>query len=264
MSTPEEILIQKIIYTAFFVPLLLCGVLIWFLVFYQKKKYATQLREKDLIISRQEALQIERTRIAGEMHDELGGGLTSIKFLSQSILRKVVDENEKSRVQKIVQHAETLVANMSEIIWAMNSGFDTLESLIAYTRRFAFDFLEDHQFQLDFNIEGNPLGYEFSGEKRRNIFLIIKESLHNAVKHSQGNKMAITFDIKNELEIEIVDDGKGFEQNPADLGNGINNMKDRAKKLNGMIAWTGTNGTRIMIKIPLPERDITPSEIKVI
>lgn len=241
--------LNYLIYSSFFTPLLLSAVLIWFIVFYQKKKLANQLREKDLIIEKQKALEAERTRIAAEMHDDLGGGLTTIKFLGQKVMRKM-DGEDREKVGKIVSHTQNLVSNMSEIIWAMNAGFDTYESLVAYTRRFASQYLEEHEIALDFKSPKEIEDFTLTGEKRRNIFLIVKEALHNTVKYAQATKVKIEFIPNGAIDIKIQDNGIGFPSEDSVLGNGLKNMKIRAGNLNGEVDYKNDNGAIVHIRIP--------------
>ena len=256
MSDPEAALVQKIIYTSFFVPLILSGVLVWFIVFYQRKKNEALLREKDLIIKRQNALELERTRIASEMHDDLGGGLTSIKFLSQKLLRKIDGDQNKQQAQKIVSQAQELVGNMSEIIWAMNAGFDTLESLIAYMRRYTFDYLEDYDIEVKYEVLGTVENIPLTGERRRNIFLVLKEALHNIIKHAKCSIVNVRFEIAHEnLKVFIIDNGVGLDETKTKLGNGLNNMKKRIEDINGGFSVETKNGTNILCVIPLVKQE---------
>ena len=196
------------------------------------------------------ALTAERTRIAGEMHDDLGGGLTTIKFLSQRLQRKIPDKIHKTQLNKIVDHSQSLVNNMSEIIWAMNAGFDTLLNLVAYSRRYAFEYLEPYEIDLQFDVSGEINDIELTGEKRRNLFLVIKEALHNVVKYSEAKTATISFDIKeNNLHLTISDNGVGFGEQINQFGNGLNNMKERILSMNGKIDINGKDGVRIEIWI---------------
>jgi len=156
-------------------------------------------------------------------------------------------------MQKIVNNAQTLVSNMSEIIWAMNAGFDTLDNLVAYSRRFAFEFLEDHDIKLEFNVDDKIEGISLTGEQRRNIFLVIKEALNNTVKHAQASYVKIKFEVSDNLAIHISDDGIGLKKENS-LGNGLNNIKKRIVLLNGKTTFQSKNGTHINITIPLPKK----------
>ena len=246
-----------IILASFVMPIGLSIGLIWFFISYQKRKSEYQLSLKDeelkrqaLIIEKQSALSEERTRIASEMHDDLGGGLTTIKFLSQKVLRKSEDEGIKNQVKKIVTQSETLVNNMSEIIWAMNAGFDTLSSLISYSRRYAHEYLETHGIELSFKVDGKATNIKLSGTERRNIFLVIKELLHNTVKHAQASIVNIKFVVDAEgLKIEINDNGTGITEED-ELGNGLKNMKVRMEKIGGTYAHENEKGLRTKLTLP--------------
>src|SRR5690606_22154964 len=137
---------------------------------YKRKieKKNQQLREQSLIIEKQMAVEAERTRIATEMHDDLGSGLTKIRYLSERALKNTQDPEEIAEIKSIAEQSNTLVTNMSEIIWALNSRFDTTENLIGYLRRYIVEYLEEHRIPYDLNIENDITDIPVTGEKRRN------------------------------------------------------------------------------------------------
>jgi len=271
MSPADHALLNKVIYTSVFVPLLLCGLLIWFLIHYQKKRHQSEMQQKEdelrisqLKLEKQTALQNERTRIASEMHDDLGGGLTTIKFLGQKMLRKIDDIEQKSQLNKIVDNSKALVSNMSEIIWAMNAGFDTLDNLVAYCRRYASEYLGDHNLQLSYQGLSGDSSIEFSGEKRRHVFLLYKELLHNIVKHADATKVHISWDLdSNNIALVVTDDGVGMnavlDNIDMEGGNGLRNMKARMQQLGGEISWKTDKGTITEIQLPLSSLSILAS-----
>ncbi len=234
--------------------LLISGLIYLIFWFYYKRQLREKdlaLREANLIISQQKALSEERTRIAAEMHDDLGGGLTSIRFLSQKVLRIVTNEGLKNQVARIVNLSEGLVNNMSEIIWAMDSGLDSLSSLISYVRRYTHEYLEDYDIEPSFKVIGKPtIGIPLSGHQRRNIFLVVKEAIHNTVKHAQASALLIQFNAGEDLIITIKDNGIGF---PIDhfKGNGLSNMKKRVEALGGNITFSDNKGLDIQINVSL-------------
>ena len=233
--------------------LLLSGILYYLFRSYYKRQLREKelaLREANLTISKQKALAHERTRIAAEMHDDLGGGLTRIRFLSQRVLRTVTNNDLKSQVTKIVDLSEGLVRNMGEIIWAMDAGFDTLSSLISYVRRYAYEYLEDYGIDLTFDVQGQSTGIKLTGQQRRNVFLVIKEAIHNAVKHANTKYLTIEFQIADELKVCIKDKGIGIK-NQVTNGNGLNNMRKRVEMLGGTIEIQNNGGTIITFNVPL-------------
>lgn len=266
MSPEEQELINKIIYTAFIVPTLLSALLIWFMVFYQKKRHSrtlekkeSQLREQQLIIDKKEALQKERDRIASEMHDDLGSGLTTIRFLSERAIKSTVDVAEREKLENISQQSQKLVSNMSEIIWAMNSRFDNSESTFAYIRRYAAEYCAVNEKKIQFDFLDDESENIITGEQRRNLFLIIKEILHNMVKYSKANNCCLTGSIKNnKLECSILEvGGVGFKDQTDNLGNGLRNIQNRIDKIDGQIQYSKSKeGFLINIQFPLKNEDI--------
>lgn len=234
--------------------LLLSGLIyILFRSYYKRqlREKELQLREANLTIEKQKALSEERTRIASDMHDDLGGGLTTIKFLSQKALRKTEDKNIKALISKIANQSESLVNNMSEIIWAMNARFDTLQSLISYCRRYAYEYLEDYDINIRFNQEGESTNLKISGIERRNIFLAVKECLHNIVKHAKAQNVTISILVSDKLTIRVIDDGIGLKKSN-EFGNGLLNMQKRIHTINGILHITSAQkGTQVEISIDL-------------
>jgi signal transduction histidine kinase len=224
MTGGEQILFEKIIYAAYFFPLALSGMLIWFLVFYIGRKHRNEierknllLKQQSLIIEKQRAVEHERNRIAAEMHDDLGSGLTKIKYLSERAVRKAENTTEAEQIQRIAEQSNQLVTNMSEIIWAMNSRFDTAENLTGYIRRYASEYLEDYNIALRFKGGETMSEIRVTAEKRRNIFLVVKEILHNAVKYSgsPGIRIEMATD-ESVLTVRIHEEaGKGFDPDQA-------------------------------------------------
>jgi len=225
--------------------------------YYQRKlqKKNQLLREQALIIEKQQAVEHERTRIASEMHDDLGAGLTTIRYLSDKALTQAKDPEEAQQIQKIADHSNALVRNMSEIIWAMNSRFDNAENLIGYLRRYASEYLEEHHLPLKFVIADDHLQeISIGGEKRRNLFLVFKEVLHNTVKYANAERVEIKVHTGDQIMISISEiGGKGFD--PAissEKGNGIYNCNKRMSGIQGHIAYEKSEESmNIIISAPI-------------
>lgn len=260
LHDPETL--YHIILASFVMPILLAGILIWFFISYQKKKFQNEtdkkdalLREQALLIEKQQAIELERTRIASEMHDDLGSGLTTIRYLSDKALTQAKDAEEAIQIKKIADHSNALVRNMSEIIWAMNSRFDNAENLIGYLRRYASEYLEEHNLPLKFIIADDHLQeISIGGEKRRNLFLVFKEILHNTVKYSKAERVEIKVNTGDQILITISEiGGKGFD--PAissEKGNGIYNCNKRMSGIQGHITFEKSDESmNIIISAPI-------------
>jgi signal transduction histidine kinase len=238
--------------------LALIGFIYWIIRGYYQRKLDRKnqlLREQTLIIEKQQAVEHERTRIASEMHDDLGSGLTTIRYLSDKALRQAKDEEEITQIKTIADKSNDLVRNMSEIIWAMNSRFDNTENLIAYLRRYASEYLDQHQISVEFIIHETEGGTrQIGGEKRRNIFLVVKELLHNTVKYSNAKAVRIKMEWIDEFSIFISEiGGIGFDPEPArEKGNGLYNCQRRMGVIGGSITFERKpEAMEIQIQVPL-------------
>lgn len=260
MSDINNQMIYWILLASFLMPLVLFGLLIWFLHIYQTKKYQNEalmkdaiLREQAILIEKHELLDKERQRIAAEMHDDLGSGLTRIKYMCDKINTEDTLEEKRDIAQKISSVSYELVNNMSEIIWALNSRFDHTKDLIGYIRRYVSEYLEERNIAFQFENEGELENQQITGEKRRNIFLAVKEIINNAVKYSGAKSIKIVFFVDNLLSITISEeDGKGFEiEDQKERGNGLYNIIKRIESIGGKIVFQRIDDS-MMTTLSLP------------
>ena len=215
---------------------------------YYRRKLGKQLVE----LEKQQAIEKERTRIATDMHDDLGAGLSRIKFLSQSLLKKNKDEYVNAELEKITTYSDEMSEKMGEIIWALNEKNDTLADLIAYTRAFTMEYLAHHHINCEADTPLHLPSTFITGEMRRNIFLSVKESLHNIVKHANASNVYFSVQLNGNMQIIIHDNGKGIDwNNRRSFSNGLNNMKNRMKEIDGSVSFTNENGTKIILSVPL-------------
>jgi signal transduction histidine kinase len=206
--------------------------------------------EKQLAVV--EAKQEERNRISTDMHDELGSGVTAIRLMSEIVKTKMKD-NTLPDSEKISNNANDLLSKMNTIIWTMSSSNDKLDNMIAYTRSYALEFFENTNINCHFESAENIPPIEMSGEKRRNVFLCVKESLNNIVKHSKANDVWIKVTVlPGELEIQINDNGVGINlQKLREFGNGLNNMKKRIASIDGNFSIVNKEGTITTFIVPM-------------
>ncbi len=242
-------------------PLLLSVILIWGFRRFQQNKHLSELEKKDallreqkLLIEKHLAVENERSRIASEMHDDLGSGLTTIKYLSDRAIQNAKSDTDKQQIEKIATQSNELIRSMSEIIWSMNTRFDNVEMFCFYLRRYASEYFDDYQIQLHWNQNLDNPRLEISGERRRALLLIVKECLHNVIKHAQATIVNISIHTDaNHCSLEISDNGIGFELDKIrEHGNGLHNMQKKLSELNGNVKiQSGPSGSTFYIMIPL-------------
>lgn len=197
------------------------------------------------------AQQEERNRISADMHDELGSGMTAIRLMSE-IAKNKMKENTPVEIERISRSADDILNKMNAIIWSMNSKNDSLGNLISYIRAYAAEYLEGTSVKCTVNVPDIIPEQELSGDKRRNIFLCVKETLNNMLKHSKAS--AITIDIMADgmLKIKIHDDGIGIDlENIRQFGNGLQNIDRRMKSIGGDFKIENNSGTESVLTLPL-------------
>lgn len=215
-------------------------------------------RRKERMI--QVALNIqedERKRIAAEMHDEIGAGLSKISILGQVI--KKSNQNSSivaCNIEKILQASKEIQKNINEIVWAMDPKYDTLENLLAYINDYASEFLEASVIGFHIQLSRNIPSVVINGKVRRTIFLIIKELLNNVVKHSESTQveMEVGFEDKG-ITLIIHDNGKGFDTvSIPRFKNGISNMRRRIAEVGGQFNITSKPGEGVIIELIIPDK----------
>ncbi len=217
--------------------------------------YRNKMHRQLVSLEKKQAIEKERTRIAIDMHDDMGAGLSRIKVLSETIKF----ENQKgivdpAHLQKISSYSEEMMDKMGEIVWALNQRNDSVDDLLGYTRAYATDYLTTHDIHCIFHAPAEHAEIFASGEMRRNIFLSVKEALHNVVKHAGATSVDITITISKDLCILIHDNGKGIDlENTRKFGNGLNNITKRMTEIGGFARFKNENGTSVLLQVSLEE-----------
>ena len=207
-------------------------------------------------ISRLIALQNLRSRIAFDLHDEVGSGLTQIAIWSELARRNTAQVSE-SHLEQIAASSRSLVDTIGDIIWTVNPQRDSVRELVQRVRYFATEICTARDIDLKFETNSAGLDREANSEIRRDVFLIAKEAVHNAVRHSGCSQIEVRFCIAAErLEMEISDNGRGLPPAATD-GNGLASMRQRARSLGGRVEWLrgkaleANTGTRVCLRMPL-------------
>ena len=211
----------------------------------ERKEFEKQIA---IVTTRQE----ERDRISADMHDELGSGMTAIRLMSEIVKTKMKDQ-AFPELEKISNSANDLLGKMNSIIWTMKSSNDTLESLVAYLRANALEYFENTPITCKVQVPDIIPVVEMNGEKRRNIFLSVKESLNNILKHAQATEVSINITLSpNKLIIRVADNGVGIDvEKLRRFGNGLSNMKRRMESIQGEFSAENKNGSIISFVSPL-------------
>ncbi|HEV2693322.1 MAG TPA: two-component regulator propeller domain-containing protein [Verrucomicrobiae bacterium] len=209
------------------------------------------------VLEQQAALQRERARIAKDIHDDLGANLTQIAFMGELANQDRDEPNlVGERIRKISATARQAVKSLDEIVWAVNPRNDTLSHLLDYAGQFAVDYLQLAGIRCRLDFPGTAPVRELSTDLRHNLFLAVKESLHNIFKHANATEVRLRAVVdETALVMQIEDNGRGFTQAPDDaLSDGLRNMAQRMADIGGefKIESQKGQGTKITLRLPWP------------
>jgi len=201
------------------------------------------------------AIEQERFRIAQDLHDDLGSSLTAISMLAiTSLGKRLTLETSSERLQLIADKTRLMVTTLDGLVWAVNPKNDTVAALAEYLASFAEEFLARTGIRCRVELPLDFPKQNIAAEIRHNVLLSVREALNNAVRHGRPSEilLQLTF-LKDELEIFIQDDGCGFDPARIVSGDGLLNLHERMRKVNGRcrIQSTPEKGTFVFLILPL-------------
>ena len=233
------------------------GGLVWF-------DTRRRMRRKLERAERQRDIERERSRIAQDIHDDLGAQLTRITMMSEWARGDLRDPARVAvGLRQIYDTAQQLTRSMDEIVWAVNPRHDNLESLGGYLEKFAQDWLATAGIRCRLDLPVQYPEWWLTSELRHNLFLACKEALHNVVKHSAAAEVHIRLQVqRGAFSLEIEDNGRGFPvaggapnhgSTPGRFssGNGLENMARRLAAIGGTceVQSASGSGTKVVLTV---------------
>lgn len=203
-----------------------------------------------------EAQNRERQRIGREMHDDLGGNLTSLIYSTHLLKTQYPDSKQVSKISSI---STDISETINEIVWSLNAQQNKLADWVFYTKGRMSELLENSDLDYKFEVPEIIPERTLSDEQKRNLYLVVKEAVNNSIKHSGATKLSVKLDFNSSppneggVFIKIQDNGTGFNdtaKTKTGSGNGLSNMKARMEEIDGKISWKNEGGTVVEIKIP--------------
>lgn len=196
-----------------------------------------------------------RTRIAADLHDDIGTNLTRIAILSEVAHSQLNEENPSvaNPLSSIARISRESVASMGDIVWAINPKRDSLLDLVLRMRRFANEIFAARKIEFQFHAPETDQDQKLGADLRRDVFLIFKEAVNNAVRHSGCANVEIELKLDPRwLVLKVSDDGSGFEPSVTSEGHGLVSMQRRAKALGSELQLLSRpgKGTEILLKAP--------------
>ncbi|HTF37545.1 MAG TPA: triple tyrosine motif-containing protein, partial [Blastocatellia bacterium] len=205
-----------------------------------------------------------RTRIATDLHDDIGSSLSQIALLSEVVRRRVNrdDPPVTESLARIAGSSRELVDSMSDIVWAVDPRKDHLSDLTQRMRRFASEVFTARDIEFRFQESTGAEDMKLGADVRRQVFLIFKESVNNIVRHSACKEADIEFRVEHGwLTLKVSDDGKGFDSEEESDGHGLVSIRERAKALGGDLEVISHNGdgTTVSLRVSVSRHSVLPS-----
>lgn len=225
------------------------GILRWILL---KREMSAKVAQAE----QQHLLEVERARIARDIHDDLGATLAQIAMLSELAKNEEGIAADSDPLDEIFSRARAATRKLDEIVWAINPSNDSLEHLVSYLCDFTEDYLKLARIRFRMEAPSEMPDVPVTSSQRHHLFLAAKEALHNIVKHSEATEVWLRVNLShNRLSVRIEDNGKGLPQAVPPDEHGSANMKIRMAQIGGLYQrFAGSEkGTTVELSIPLPE-----------
>jgi signal transduction histidine kinase len=235
---------------------------VWVVVL--RRRVAERTRELEIQIQKRQLaertreIEQERARVAHDLHDDLGSGLTEVNMLTTLVKSPTTSADEKQRyLGELTETARRMVTSLDEIVWAVNPRNDTIASLASYFGSYAQRLLDLASISCGLDIAHDLPEYPLDPKFRQELFFAFKEALTNVVRHAGATQVWLRISVREQcLIVEVSDDGHGFNPENRQAGDdGIANMKERLKALDGRCEITTTpEGTTVCLRAALPRR----------
>jgi len=223
-----------------------------------------EIRERERA-ERQHAIEAERSRIARDLHDDLGSSLTEINVLASTGQRPRQGNSAHAALFKaIADKARSLIVALDGIVWAVDPGDNSLQSLADYLSGYTREYLVNSDIACRFKIPITLPDVKLDGETRHELLLVVKEILNNIVCHAEATEVEFQMNLVDDiLEITIADNGRGFDTATEADGHGLKNLPARLKKVGGScrVESLSAIGTTVCIQLPLPAAPASRGEV---
>jgi ligand-binding sensor domain-containing protein/two-component sensor histidine kinase len=199
-------------------------------------------------IKHQLAIEKLKTKLAADLHDNVGASLTEISILSEVAVQKSSDAGNPKDLKNISEIARQVIDTMSDIVFVVNPERDSLYDLIIKLKDSYNDFLNSVGISFKVKNIDKTNDIKLPMDYKQNLLLIFKEGINNSIKHSKCSKIILEANIRGDvIEMILSDDGSGFDEKNMIRGNGLRNMESRANKINGRMKWNSSQITGTVI-----------------
>jgi len=270
LATPPWWTLKRVLILAGILAAILFGVLIWNKELHSKVEERGRLLEAEIHnrqrAEMQHAAEADRARIARDLHDELGTGLTEVSLLASAGLGQYHDgEKIRSRFHNIAEKARELVSSLDFIVWAIDSRRNSLQSFADYLGHYSRELMGSAGIDCRLRIRMERGEISLTEAERHSLFLAVKEALNNVIRHASATQVEVQVSQAGDrMSIVMTDDGRGFNWDTIQRGDGITNLQERLQAMQGECRFDSHpgKGTTVTFIVPVTqEPHRTSSEI---
>jgi ligand-binding sensor domain-containing protein len=225
---------------------------VWFILLLLAAAIAIAYAVVRYRINQVKKIQALRTRIASDLHDEVGSSLVHITMLTEMVKRADNKNVMNEQLTNISGISRGAVTTMKDMIWSIDARYDTMAGMISHMNDHIHNVLAPAEIAFTFNQQGLQEHKKLSVVFRQNVYLVFKEAINNIVKHSGANQVQIELQKEPGIfSMRIADNGKGIAKGKHGSGQGLSNMHMRARRLNATLDITSVKGVMILLKVPV-------------
>jgi signal transduction histidine kinase len=258
LATPPWWTLKRLLVLGGLLAMLLCVVLVWNKelrrqVQERTRKLETEIRNRQRA-ELQQAAEAERSRIARDLHDELGTGLTEVSLLASAGLGQFHDaEKIRDRFHTIAEKARALVSGLDVIVWAIDPKRNSLQSFADYLGGYARELFSSSAIVCRLRIRMESGVVALTEAARHSLFLAVKEALNNVIRHASATEVEFQISqLGDRLHMVITDNGRGFDLNSVQRGNGLTNLQERLQAMRGECRVESQPGSGTTVKFIVP------------
>jgi len=227
---------------------------LWSRVRYMRRANAKVLaaQQQVLALERQREAELVRTRIARDIHDDMGGSITKLGLLSAEAQRLITNDTAAAgtTLSRIGEVSRELTASLQEVVSAVDPRSDDSEAVVAQARVIAARLLENSGVQTDLHFMHHGEPFNIDPTFKRDLLLFLKEAITNALKHAGATRVIIHLIAEGSMfKLTVADDGKGFDPERLMQGNGLGNMRERAAQINAAVSFHSSPGQGARIEL---------------
>lgn len=211
------------------------------------------MRKKIAQLEEQKRINTIRSRIASDLHDDIGAGLSKLAMISEAASFEKQDKS-KNELQNITNRTRQMIDQLRMIVWTLDPPDESLDELIAFMRAKTGELMDQLEMDYQFNAPESTEVKQISPEFRRNVYYAVREAIHNAIKHSRCKKILLEINLsKSTLHISIEDNGIGFErESNTSRGYGLKGMERRISEIKGIISIKSEKGKGTLVQFAIP------------